>query len=98
MLSGFEGTLVKYDLRKLGFQIVDVNRDISMVNDTITSISEILTGLEGTHVKDYLRELGFQINDFRDDNNERMTVCERKIEEHDNKLFDILSRLIVAGI
>jgi hypothetical protein len=49
-------------------------------------------------VKDALMELGFQINDLHHDINERMISCERKLEEHDNILADILSRLIYAGI
>jgi hypothetical protein len=54
--------------------------------------------LDGTHAKDILRELGFQINDLRTEITQRMTACERKIEEYDNTLAGILSRLTVAGI
>jgi hypothetical protein len=54
--------------------------------------------LDGTHVKDEFRELGFQIVGVRNELSERITACENKLEEHDNILADILSRLIAAGI
>jgi hypothetical protein len=98
MLTGFENSIVKDSFRYLDYPSVDIHHEISVVNDNITSISEILTGLEGTHVKEYLRELRFQICDLRDEITQRMTACERKIEKYDNILADILSRLTVAGI
>jgi hypothetical protein len=49
-------------------------------------------------VKDVLREIRFQINDLQSEITQRMIACERKIEEHDYKFADILSRLTVAEI
>jgi hypothetical protein len=48
---------------------------------------------EDAIVKNYLRKLRFKINDLRDNIKERMTRCERKLEEHDNILTELLSRL-----
>jgi hypothetical protein len=54
--------------------------------------------LQNTSVKDSIRDFAFEINNLRVDINERITLCERKLEEHDNIFVDILSRLIAAGI
>jgi hypothetical protein len=54
--------------------------------------------LQNSHVKEAIRELGFIINDIWDEMSERIELCERKLEEHDNILADILSRLTHAGI
>jgi hypothetical protein len=61
ILSGFENVIVKNGLQDLAFQIVDVLREISgeisVVNDTITVISEKLSGLDSTYAKHLLRDL-----------------------------------------
>jgi hypothetical protein len=58
----------------------------------------MLSGLQNTGVKDEMRNLGFMINDLRNELSERIELCERKLEEHDNILADTLSRLTTAGI
>jgi predicted nucleic acid-binding Zn-ribbon protein len=78
--------------------ISNINNDITNLNDNMTSVLYILDGLQNTHVKEAMRELGFIINDIRNELSERITACERKLEEHDNILADILSRLTHAGI
>jgi hypothetical protein len=60
MLSGFENPIVKDGLQDLAFQIVDVRREISVVNDNIAVISEILYGLDGAHLKDEIGILHFK--------------------------------------
>jgi hypothetical protein len=98
MLDGLQNSHLKDAIWDLGFQIGDVQSEISAANDNIAVLSEILSGLDGTHVKDKFRDLGFEINDLRDAIKERITNCERKLEEHDNILADILSRLTHGGI
>jgi predicted nucleic acid-binding Zn-ribbon protein len=78
----------KETIRDFENAIVDVNNEISGFNNNITSVSEILSGLENTHVKDIIREIEFQIYDLRDEIIQRMTACERKIEDYDNILAD----------
>jgi phosphomannomutase len=78
--------------------ISNINNDISNLNDNMTSVLYILEGLQNSHVKNALRDLGFQINNIQYDLNERITSCEQKLDEHDNILADILSRLTAAGI
>jgi hypothetical protein len=59
----------------------------------MTSVLNMLSGLENTHVKDSLRDLGLAIGSLQNDILERITLCEQKLEEQDNILADISSRL-----
>jgi phosphomannomutase len=78
--------------------ISNINNDITNINDNMTSVLYMLSGLENTIVKNAIKEVDIKLDRFQHDIDERITVCERKLEEHDNILADILSRLSAAGI
>jgi hypothetical protein len=71
MLDGLQNSHGKDAITDIGFQIVDVQREIfcelSAANDNIAVISEILSELAGTHVKDEFPDLGFQIVGLRNE-------------------------------
>jgi hypothetical protein len=58
----------------------------------------MLSGIGNSLIKDLMRDLGLEISGLRDELTERIELCERKLEEHDNILVNILSRLTAAGI
>jgi hypothetical protein len=71
----------------------DINNSISNLNDNMSSVLYIVSGLQNTIVKTIIRAIEFEINNLRGDINERITLCEQKLEEHNNILADILSRI-----
>jgi hypothetical protein len=102
MLSGLEGTHIKLAIREVDTRLelfkIDVNNDISNLNDNMTSVLYMLSSIGNNLIKDLIRDLGLEISGLRDELTDRITTCERKLEEHDNILANILSRLTAAGI
>jgi uncharacterized protein Yka (UPF0111/DUF47 family) len=78
--------------------ISNINKSITNLNDNMSSVLYMLDSIQNTHIKDELRNIGFRIEDLRNVMSERITLFERKLEENDNTLADILSRLTAAGI
>jgi chromosome segregation ATPase len=78
--------------------ISNINNSISNLDNNMTSILYILSRLENTIVKNAISEVDIKLDRFQHEINERITACENKLEEHDNILADILSRLSSAGI
>jgi hypothetical protein len=79
-------------------EISNINNGITNLNDNMTSVLYMLSGLQNTSVKNAIRDLDMKLDRFQYDIKERITLCEGKLEEHDNILADILSRLTHPGI
>jgi hypothetical protein len=86
------------DIPDYSNEISDIDNDITNLNDNMTSVLYMLSEPENTHVKEELRDIGFRIDGLRNELTERIELCEPKLDEHDNILADLLSRLIAAGI
>jgi phosphomannomutase len=95
-MEGIQIKLKLIDLDQRITGIIDNNK--SNINDNITYILDVLSGIGNNHIKDLIRDLGLEIGNLRNDLTERIEICERKLEEHDNILANILSRLTNAGI